>query len=132
MEFVIWLACGGRLLGIPWRICRLASRNSPPSYDWWGPSRVNTGNFDITEFPFFTFSWGSSSSPDGDTDLYVTYCFIYGLCFSCQEGRFTHSVVLAAMLGLSIAISKMTNTWDMPTLCLVAVIAFVFGSTILK
>ena len=36
------------------------------------------------------------------------------------------------MLGLSIAISKMTNTWDMPTLCLVAVIAFVFGSTILS
>ena len=26
----------------------------------------------------------------------------------------------------------MTNTWDMPTLCLVAVIAFVFGSTIFK
>ena len=29
-----------------------------PSYDWWGPSRVNTGNFDITEFPFFTFLFG--------------------------------------------------------------------------
>ncbi len=32
------------------------------------------------------------------------------------------------MLGLAIAISKMTNRWDMPTLCLIAVIAFVFGS----
>ena len=104
-----------------------------PSYDWWGPSRVNTGNFDITEFPFFTFLFGDLHPHLMGVPIFTLLIALsMAYVFSCQEGRFTHSVVLAAMLGLSIAISKMTNTWDMPTLCLVAVIAFVFGSTIFK
>ena len=101
-----------------------------PSYDWWGPSRVNTGNFDITEFPFFTFLFGDLHPHLMGMPVFTLLIALsMAYVFSCQGGRFIHSVVLAAMLGLTIAISKMTNTWDMPTLCLIAVVAFVFGST---
>ena len=100
-----------------------------PSYDWWGPSRVNTGNFDITEFPFFTFLFGDLHPHLMGMPIFTLLIALsMAYVFSCQGGRFTHSVVLAAMLGLTLAISKMTNTWDMPTLCLIALIAFVFGS----
>jgi YYY domain-containing protein len=99
-----------------------------PSYDWWGPSRVNSGNFDITEFPFFTFLFGDLHPHLMGMSIFV---LLVGLSlayvFTCYDGGFSRSAVLAATIGLVVAISKMMNTWDTPTLCLIALVALSLG-----
>ena len=99
-----------------------------PSYDWWSPTRVNSGNFDITEFPFFTFIFGDLHPHLMGMSIFM---LLVGLSlayiFSCYEGRFLHSIVLASTLGFIMAISKMMNTWDTPTLCLIVLVALSLG-----
>ena len=99
------------------------------SFDWWGPSRVNSGNIDITEFPFFTFLFGDLHPHLMGMPVFtLLICMSVAFIFTCRQGKFMRSSIIGVMLGLILAISKMTNTWDIPALFIFALVALSIGA----
>ena len=98
-------------------------------FDWWGPSRVNTGNFDITEFPFFTFLFGDLHPHLMGLPIFLlVLCLGYTYVLTCMEGKQKKTRGLAAMIGATVGVARMTNTWDFPTLALISILALMVGA----
>jgi YYY domain-containing protein len=101
-------------------------------FDWWAPSRVNEGNFDITEFPYFTFLFGDLHPHMMDMALYgLSLSLALTYLLSCREQQPTGNLpVLAACMGAFVGIVRMTNTWDFPTTVVMMFIVLLFGAGI--
>ena len=109
------------------------SRASVQAFDWWGPSRVNSGNFDITEFPFFTFLFGDLHPHlMGMAFFGLLLCVSLSYVLTCQNGHRKSAYLLAALTGVVLAIVRMTNTWDFPTLSLISLTGFLYGTSTFK
>lgn len=102
-----------------------------PRFDWWAPSRVNSGNLDITEFPYFTFLFGDLH-PHMMGMVFVGLAASVALAYlvAAHAGDRRRSMVLAVGLGVVTALSRMVNTWDLPTVAILAVGAIVIGQVI--
>ncbi len=100
-------------------------------FDWWAPSRVNSGTFDITEFPYFTFLFGDlhpHMMGMAVSGLLLSLSFAY--LSSCKHGSRRNALGLAIGIGLLSGIARMTNTWDYPTSLLILFVTFFLGSLI--
>ncbi|MDG1845597.1 MAG: DUF2298 domain-containing protein [Acidimicrobiales bacterium] len=100
-------------------------------FDWWEPSRVNEGNFDITEFPYFTFLFGDLHPHMMDMALFgLSLSLALTYLLSCREQPTRNLTVLAACMGAFVGIVRMTNTWDFPTITVMMFIILLFGAGI--
>jgi len=100
-------------------------------FDWWAPSRVNSGTFDITEFPYFTFLFGDlhphmMGMVVGGLLLSLSFAYLS----SCKHGSQRNALILAIGVGLLSGIARMTNTWDYPTSLLILLVTFFLGSAV--
>ena len=125
-----WPILGGviELVGGTWS---WVSGTSLPRFDWWASSRVNSGNFDITEFPYFTFLFGDlhpHMMGMAISGLLLSLALAYLL--SCRQEFTKNKTFLAICIGLLIGVVRMTNTWDYPSSLLLMVIVFFFGACI--
>jgi uncharacterized membrane protein len=102
-----------------------------PRFDWWGPSRVNSGNIDITEFPYFTFLFGDLH-PHMMGMVFVGLAASIALAYlvAAHAGDRGRTMALAVGLGVVTAVSRMVNTWDLPTVAILTVGAIVIGQVI--
>ena len=102
---------------------------SLPSFDWWASSRVNSGNFDITEFPYFTFLFGDLH-PHMMGIPVTLLSLSLGLTYllSCRQEIPKNRTYLAICIGLASGVARMTNTWDYPTSILTLAIIFLLGA----
>ena len=109
------------------------NRASVQAFDWWSPSRVNSGNFDITEFPFFTFLFGDLHPHlMGMAFFGLLLCASFAYVLTCQNGKRKSAYLLAGLIGAVLGIVRMTNTWDFPTLSLISLAGFLYGTSTFK
>lgn len=102
-------------------------------FDWWAPSRVNRGNFDITEFPYFTFLFGDLHPHMmglAVVGLTVSVALAYLATSTRSASSPRHRLALAAALGLCTGMARVVNTWDLPSVAIVSVLAIVVGRSI--
>jgi YYY domain-containing protein len=100
-------------------------------FDWWAPSRVNQGNFDITEFPYFTFLFGDlHPHMMGMVFIGLTVSLALAYLLASRDGAGRSPLLLAVGLGLATGLVRMVNTWDLPSVVIVAAIAIVVGRSI--
>lgn len=103
------------------------------TFDWWGPSRVNSGNFDITEFPFFTFLFGDLHPHLMGMCLFaLVLCLCFSYAIHCRNGEQKSSALIAVATGIGLAVVRMTNTWDFPTLVLISIASLLYGISVFK
>lgn len=98
-------------------------------FDWWQPSRVNRGNFDITEFPYFTFLFGDLHPHMmglAFVGLMVSIAFAYLLSSDAGDRRLP--LVLAVGLGVTTGYARAVNTWDLPSVLILTGAAIAIGS----
>lgn len=99
-----------------------------PLYDWWRSSRVHIGSNDITEFPYWAFVFA-------DLHPHLMGLAFFGLvtamslasAVSTMQGDRWRPFVLAAALGLAVALVRAVHTWDFPTAALTAAAGIVAG-----
>ena len=97
-------------------------------FDWWAPSRVNRGNFDITEFPYFTFLFGDlhpHMMGIAFVGLTVSLAFAYLLASDAGDRR--RPLVLAVGLGITTGLARAVNTWDLPSALILTAAAITIG-----
>jgi YYY domain-containing protein len=99
-----------------------------PPFDWWRPSRVHFGYFDITEFPYFSFLFADLHAHLMGLPFFgfVIACGIAYVLSAVRQLRW-QALTLAAALGLALALVRMVHTWDFYTAVLLAVVAVVAG-----
>ncbi|MGI9624623.1 MAG: DUF2298 domain-containing protein, partial [Acidimicrobiales bacterium] len=97
-------------------------------FDWWAPSRVNQGNFDITEFPYFTFLFGDlHPHMMGMVFVGLTVSLAFAYILAARAGDRLRSALLAVSLGLMTGVVRAVNTWDLPSTLIVAGAAVFVG-----
>ncbi len=97
-------------------------------FDFFGPSRVNKGNIDITEFPYFTFLFG-------DLHPHLMGMAFVGLVVSLAVAHLAASrygdrglaLATAVGLGLATGVVRVVNTWDLPSVAIITAAALVLG-----
>ncbi len=105
-----------------------ATGTALPRFDWWAPSRVNSGNNDITEFPFFTFLFGDLHPHlMGMAFIGLGVSLALAYLLSSRAGDRNRSLLLAALLGAVTAVVRIVNTWDLPSIAIVAAVALILG-----
>lgn len=114
------------LLGGCWRW--LVEGQALPPFDWWRPSRVHFGQFDITEFPYWSFLFA-------DLHPHLMGLPFFGLVIavgvayvsSCVRGFVGQPWALAVVMGLLLGLERTVHTWDFPTAVLLVAAAIVSG-----
>ncbi len=97
-------------------------------FDWWQPSRVNRGNFDITEFPYFTFLFGDlHPHMMGMVFVGLTVSLALAYLLTSRTGDRRRTLFLAAGLGLVSGLVRVVNTWDLPSVMILTVAAILLG-----
>ncbi len=98
-------------------------------YDWWAPSRVNDGTFDITEFPFWSLLFGDlHPHVMGLPFLALTVALALAYIASADEPR--RGAAIAALAGLVTGLVRMVHTWDLPTALIIVTAAVVAGQVL--
>ena len=99
-----------------------------PRYDWWRSSRVHFGQFDITEFPFWSLLFADLHPHLMDIPIFglVIACAVAYIATAAKSLR-AQAVVLAAGLGLLAGMVRAMHTWDFPTAVLLAAAAVTVG-----
>jgi YYY domain-containing protein len=92
-----------------------------PPFDWWRPSRVHIGHFDITEFPYFTFLFGDLHAHLMGLPFFgLTIALGVAVVAAGANGLRSRAWLLAALLGLTAGVVRMVHTWDYPTALVLA------------
>ncbi len=100
-----------------------------PPFDWWRSSRVHFGQFDITEFPYWSLLFA-------DLHPHLMGVPFFGLTIAggvayattARSGRRRPAAALAALLGLALGLVRTVHTWDFPTAILIALTALAIGA----
>lgn len=99
-------------------------------FDWWRPSRVHTGTFDITEFPAWSYLFGDLHPHLMATWLTVLVVMLavaliaHAVCV--PPSRVLHAAQLVA-LGVVVGVVHMTHTWDLPATVVLVAAALLFA-----
>ena len=105
---------------------------------YWGPSRVLAetpgvrGNA-ITEMPYFTFLYGDLHAHMINMPLiFLTLLLLFNeLAQAGRSHRSTRERFLSlALVGLTVGVMRATNTWDWPSMSLLAVLTLAYAWTI--
>ncbi len=103
-------------------------RHPDVRYDWWAPSRVNDGLFDITEFPFWSLLFGDVHPHVLDIGvLAVVIGLAVAYTVTARAGDRNRRLALAVALGATTGVVRMVHTWDLPVAVLVTLVAVVGG-----
>jgi YYY domain-containing protein len=111
----------GGLLGVFGGLWRFAIDGvALPPFDWWRSSRVHFGQFDITEFPFFSLLFA-------DLHPHLMGVPFFGLVIAlgityvamASSGQRLRTWVLAALIGVAVGLVRTVHTWDFPTAILI-------------
>lgn len=102
-----------------------------PRFDWWRASRAHPPQFDITEFPYWTFVFG-------DLHPHMMGLPFFGLVIatgaayvlSAVRGLRAQAWALAATLGVALGLVRTVHTWDFPTAVLLAGASIVAGQVL--
>ena len=101
---------------------------SLPPFDWWRSSRVHFGQFDITEFPYWTYLFADLHPHLMAMPFFGAMSGLavaYGV--SASRGLRRQTWVIAALLGLGVGLMRTVHTWDWPTALIVAAGAILLG-----
>lgn len=95
-------------------------------YDWWAPSRVNDGLFDITEFPFWSLLF-RDVHPHVIDIAFVAATLAAAVAYvaTVRAGDRMRSWLLAGVLGALTGVIRMVHTWDLPAAVVAATAALV-------
>ncbi len=100
-----------------------------PAFDWWGVSRVNPGTPDINEFPGWSVLFGDPHPHLLWAPIMVTAIgLVVAYVATRAQGDRRAALGLAACLGTVMAWSRVSHTWDLPTLALLSAAAVATGS----
>ena len=99
-----------------------------PPFDWWRSSRVHFGQFDITEFPYWTFLFADLHPHLMAMPFFgAVMALAVGYLAAVGRGLGRQGWVLAGVMGLSVGLIRTVHTWDWPTALLILVGAVVIG-----
>jgi YYY domain-containing protein len=99
------------------------------SFDWWGLSRLNPGTIDINEFPAWTVLFGDPHPHLLWAPVLVTIvATLLAYVATRRAGDRRGALALAAIAGLGVAWSRVSHTWDLPTLLVLVAAALVAGA----
>ena len=114
----------------------IAGESLPLRHDrwYWGPSRVlaetpGVGGNAITEMPYFTFLYGDLHAHMIDMPLILlTIAFVFSeICQARDDRRRGLERFLALAWGaMAVGLTRATNTWDWPTMTLLAVAGLLY------
>ncbi|MFL2665505.1 MAG: DUF2298 domain-containing protein [Dehalococcoidia bacterium] len=107
-------------------------RNEAYSFDFWNSSRLmnaQSGGFEITEFPFFTFLFADLHAhliaiPFALLSISITFAIYTKIL---RNDGFYGQIFLALLLGLILGAIRIINTWDFPTQLLIIIFIIFFG-----
>jgi YYY domain-containing protein len=103
-----------------------------PPFDWWRSSRVHFGQFDITEFPYFSLLFGDLHPHLMDVP-YFGLVIALGVSYVVTvrtEAAHARGWLLAALTGLAAGLIRTVHTWDFPTAVLIGFGAIVAGQAL--
>jgi YYY domain-containing protein len=123
----------GGAFGVVGGVFRVLRGAHLSSFDWWRSSRVHFGQFDITEFPYWSFLFG-------DLHPHLMGLPFFGLAIalavayvaSAAGGMRSQAWALAAAMGGSLGLVRTVHTWDLPTAALITGAAIVIGQVIAR
>lgn len=125
-RFVRMLAGGVGIAGGLWNW--LVEGQPLRPFDWWRASRVHPPQFDITEFPYWSFLFGDLHPHLMGLPFFglvIALCAAYVL--SVVRGLRSQGWVLAAGLGLLVGLERTLHTWDFPTAAVLMAAAIAGG-----
>ncbi len=97
-------------------------------FDFFAPSRVNEGNIDITEFPYFTHLFGDLHPHlMGMTFVGLTVAVAVAYLVASRFDDGGRALAAAAGLGATTGMVRVVNTWDLPSAVIVTAVALVVG-----
>ena len=107
-------------------------RNDVNSFDFWNSSRLmndQSGGFEITEFPFFTFLFADLHAhliaiPFALLSISLTFALYTKIL---KNDAYYGQFLLALLLGFIIGAIRIINTWDFPTQILLSSFIIFFG-----
>ncbi len=103
-----------------------------PPFDWWRSSRVHFGQFDITEFPYFSLLFGDLHPHLMDVPFFglvIALGVSYVVTVRTEAGRI-RGWLLAALIGLTVGLIRTVHTWDFPTAVLIGFGAIAAGQAV--
>lgn len=91
-----------------------------PPFDWWRSSRVHFGSFDITEFPYWTFTF-ADLHPHLMAMGFFSSLVALGAAglVAVLRGDHPRALALAGVFGFSVGMVRGVHTWDLPTAVIV-------------
>lgn len=102
-----------------------------PAFDWWGVSRVNPGTPDINEFPGWSVLFSDPHPHLLWAPIMVTAIgLVVAYVATRAQGDRRAALGIAACLGTVMAWSRVSHTWDLPTLALLSAAAVATGSAL--
>lgn len=99
-----------------------------PAFDWWRPSRVHFGTFDITEFPYWSLLFADLHPHLMDVPFFSG--LIGAVCayvFTVRAGLRGRGWIIAGVLGLLAGLIHTIQTWDYPTALIICFVGIVSG-----
>ncbi len=100
-------------------------------FDWWRSSRVHFGQFDITEFPYWSLLFGDLHPHLMDLPFFgLTIALVVAYVASAGAGLRAQAWALAGALGLALGLVRTIHTWDFPTAVLIVGGGVVLGQVL--
>ncbi len=100
-------------------------------FDWWRPSRVHFGQFDITEFPFWSFLFGDLHAHLMGLPFFgLAVAGVIAYIVSATARLRRHTFALALFLGVALGLVRTVHTWDFYTAALLVSAGIVAGQVL--
>ncbi len=100
-----------------------------PPFDWWRSSRVHIGQFDITEFPYWSALFADLHPHLMGLSFFGTVIALAAafVVTSAKGGMRREAWAIAAAMGLMLGLVRTVHTWDFPTAVLLTSAAIAAG-----
>ncbi|MBA4181918.1 MAG: hypothetical protein C0506_15110 [Anaerolinea sp.] len=92
-----------------------------PPFDWWRSSRVHFGQFDITEFPYWSLLFADLHPHLMGVPFFgLVIAITASYAVSAHAGMRRQPWALAALLGVALGLVRTVHTWEFPAAVLIA------------
>jgi YYY domain-containing protein len=101
---------------------------SLPAFDWWRPSRVHFGTFDITEFPYWSLLFSDLHPHLMDIPFFSgLVALVAAYTVTVRSGLKMQGWFIGGLLGVVVGLIHMIQTWDYPTALVICFAGILFG-----